>query len=132
MANLLEVKNLRVDFQLDDRVIHAVEGVDLSIGRNETVVLAGESGSGKTITALALTRILPRNARIVSGQVMLEGRDLLELDENQLTEVRGARIAYIFQEPTSYLNPVYTIGDQISEGIILHQHLAGKEAQAQA
>jgi ABC-type dipeptide/oligopeptide/nickel transport system ATPase component len=132
MEKLLVVKNLKVDFQLDDRVIHAVEGVDLRVDRNETVVLAGESGSGKTITALALTRILPRNARIVSGEVLLEGKNILDLEESQLSLIRGARIAYIFQEPTSYLNPVYTIGEQITEVIILHQDKLRKEAREQA
>ena len=132
MEKLLEVKNLKVDFQLDDRVIHAVEGVDLRLNKNETVVLAGESGSGKTITALALTRILPQNARIVSGEVLLEGKNILDLDERQLSGIRGARIAYIFQEPTSYLNPVYTIGEQITEVIILHQDKLRKVAQEQA
>lgn len=129
MENLLEVKNLRVDFQLDDRVIHAVEGVNLRIDNNETIVLAGESGSGKTITALALTRILPQNARIVSGEVLLDGKNILDLEERQLSLIRGARIAYIFQEPTSYLNPVYTIGEQITEVIILHQNSDRKEAK---
>jgi peptide/nickel transport system ATP-binding protein len=132
MANLLDVKNLKVDFQLDDRIIHAVEGVDLRMDRNETVVLAGESGSGKTITALALTRILPPNAKIVSGRVILEGKNILDLDEKQLSLIRGAKIAYIFQEPTSYLNPVYTIGEQIVEAIIQHQGMKRQEACAKA
>lgn len=132
MADLLEVKNLKVDFQLDSRIFHAVEGVDLRVDSNETVVLAGESGSGKTITALALTRILPRNGRIVAGEVLLDGKNILDLEEARLSLIRGARIAYIFQEPTSYLNPVYTIGEQITEVIILHQRLSRREAQAQA
>jgi peptide/nickel transport system ATP-binding protein len=132
MANLLEVKNLKVDFQLEGRVIHAVEGVDLRLDKNETVVLAGESGSGKTITALAMTRILPANARIVTGAVILEGKNILDLDEKQISLIRGAKIAYIFQEPTSYLNPVYTIGEQIAEVMIQHQGLQRKEAGAKA
>ncbi|MFA5099585.1 MAG: ABC transporter ATP-binding protein [Candidatus Omnitrophota bacterium] len=128
MANLLEVKNLRVDFHLEGRIIHAVEGVDLRLDKNETVVLAGESGSGKTITALAMTRILPPNAKVVSGEVILEGQNLMSLNEKQLSSIRGAKIAYVFQEPTSYLNPVYTIGEQIVEVMIQHQGLARKEA----
>ncbi len=132
MGNLLEVKDLKVDFHLEDQLIHAVDGVSLSIGKNETVVLAGESGSGKTITALALTRILPPNARIVSGEVILDGENICELDEKQLSRLRGAKIAYIFQEPTSYLNPVYTIGDQITEVMILHQGFKRKEANEKA
>jgi peptide/nickel transport system ATP-binding protein len=132
MANLLEVKNLKVDFQLDDRVIHAVEGVDLMLDKNETVVLAGESGSGKTITALALTRILPPNAKIVSGQVMLQGNNIIDLNERNFSFIRGAKIAYIFQEPTSYLNPVYTIGEQIVEVMIHHQGLGRQAAGVKA
>ena len=132
MAHLLEVKNLRVDFQLEGRVIHAVEGVDLRLDKNETVVLAGESGSGKTITALAMTRILPPNATVVSGDVILEGRNILGLNEKQLSLIRGAKMAYVFQEPTSYLNPVYTIGEQIVEVIIQHQGLRRQEAGIKA
>jgi peptide/nickel transport system ATP-binding protein len=132
MANLLEVKNLKVDFQLDNRIIHAVEGVDLRLDKNETVVLAGESGSGKTITALALTRILPPNAKIISGEVMLEGNNIIDLNERNFSFIRGSKIAYIFQEPTSYLNPVYTIGEQIVEVMIQHQGLSRQEAGVKA
>lgn len=132
MEKLLEVKNLRVDFQLDSQVVHAVQGADLNVAKSETVVLAGESGSGKTITALALTGILPPNARVVSGEVVLDGAKLHEMSETELVSVRGSRIAYIFQEPTSYLNPVYTIGDQICEVIILHQGASPREAQEKA
>jgi ABC-type dipeptide/oligopeptide/nickel transport system ATPase component len=129
---LLEVKDLAVDFQLDERIIPAVRGVDLRLERKETVVVAGESGSGKTITALALTGMLPGNARIVSGEVLLDGRNLIGLQEAQLSLVRGSRIAYIFQEPASYLNPVYTIGEQIAEVIVLHQGAGRKQAEQQA
>jgi peptide/nickel transport system ATP-binding protein len=132
MPNLLEIKNLKVDFDLSGQIIHAVGGVDLSVNKDETVVLAGESGSGKTITALAITRILPPNGRIISGQVFLEGNDLLGLDEKGLSSIRGKKIAYVFQEPASYLNPVYTIGEQIAEVIILHQKLSRKDAFSRA
>jgi peptide/nickel transport system ATP-binding protein len=132
MEKLLEVKNLKVDFQLESQLIHAVNGVDLRVNKNETVVLAGESGSGKTITALAITRILPPNARIIEGEIFLEGRSLLDLDLGQLSGVRGKKIAYVFQEPTSYLNPVYTIADQIAEVLVLHQKYSRQEAMVQA
>jgi len=132
MEKLLEVKNLKVDFQLEKQLIHAVNGVDLNVFKNETVVLAGESGSGKTITALALTRILPPNASIVSGEIIFKGNNILDFNPRQLSGIRGKNIAYVFQEPTSYLNPVYTIGDQIAEVIILHQKLQRREAQARA
>jgi ABC-type dipeptide/oligopeptide/nickel transport system ATPase component len=132
MEKLLEVKNLKVEFQLEHQLVRAVNGVDLSVDKNETVVLAGESGSGKTITALAITRILPPNARIVEGEVFLEGQDLLVLDDRQLSGIRGKKVAYIFQEPMSYLNPVYTIGEQIREVIILHQGTGREEANRKA
>ncbi len=132
MEHLLQVKNLKVDFQLENRVIHAVDGVNLCVYKNEVVVLAGESGSGKTITAFALTRILPLNARIVSGEAILEKDQLLDLSERQLSLIRGKKIAYVFQEPTSFLNPVYTIGEQIVEVIILHQKSSRKQAFGRA
>lgn len=132
MDNLLEIKGLKVNFYLDKQVVTAVEGVDLAIRRNEIVLLAGESGSGKTVTCLAITKILPQTARIISGTAMFEGKDLLSLDEDNLRMVRGAEITYIFQEPTSFLNPVYTIGSQIQEAITLHQNKTKKEARALA
>ncbi|MDD5348371.1 MAG: ABC transporter ATP-binding protein [Candidatus Omnitrophica bacterium] len=132
MENLLEVKNLNVDFQLEQHVIHAVRGVDLCVRPQETVVVAGESGSGKTVTALALTRILPPNARITAGEAFFDGKDLLALNERELEQVRGSKIAYCFQEPTSYLNPVYSIGEQICEAVIFHQHCSRKEAEKEA
>ena len=132
MANLLEVKDLKVDFQLEGGIIHAVKGLNLRLNKNETIVLAGESGSGKTISALAMTRILPANAQVVSGEVILEGKNILKFNEKQLALVRGAQIAYVFQEPTSYLNPVYTIGEQIVEVIIQHQGLKRQQAAIKA
>jgi ABC-type dipeptide/oligopeptide/nickel transport system ATPase component len=128
MGNLLEIKNLKVEFHLDERVITAVDGAYLNIKENEVVVLAGESGSGKTITALSICKILPRNAHIVWGVINLAGREMLCLNENELIKIRGKDIAYIFQEPVSFLNPVYTIGEQIIEVIKLHQGKNKKEA----
>lgn len=131
MKNLLEIKELKVSFYLDGNIITAVDGANFDVKENEVVVLAGESGSGKTITALAITKILPQNAKITSGSVNFNGRDLLQLDEESLVKVRGKEIAYIFQEPTSFLNPVFSIGNQIMEAIILHQNKSKREAYAQ-
>ena len=125
---LLEVKNLSVDFILGTQAIHAVQGVDLHVKPRETVVIAGESGSGKTVTALAITKILPPNARMRAGAVLFAGADLARMDEQQLSLIRGSKIAYCFQEPASYLNPVYTIAEQISEAIIRHQRLSRPRA----
>lgn len=129
MQNLLEIKELKVSFFLDDKIITAVDGVNLCIAYHEVLVLAGESGSGKTITALAATKILPQNAKVVSGSANFMGRDLLKLEEASLVKIRGKEIAYIFQEPTSFLNPVYTVGNQIIETIMLHQNKTKNEAR---
>jgi oligopeptide transport system ATP-binding protein len=132
MKNLLEVKDLKIEFQLGSKIISAVNGVDLSINYNESVVLAGESGSGKTVTAMALTRILAPNGRITEGEIIFNGEDLLRSEESHLVKIRGKEIAYIFQEPSSFLNPVYSIGEQISEAIILHQGKSQKDALQEA
>lgn len=128
MSNFLEIKDLKINFYLEKGVLTAVDGVCLNIHQNETVVLAGESGSGKTITALSITKLLPANARIEEGSVNFNGRDILQLSNKQLTSLRGKEIAYIFQEPTSYLNPVITLGGQITETIMLHQNKNKKRA----
>lgn len=132
MANLLEIRDLKVKFYLDNQAIDAVDGVNLDIDYNEVLVLAGESGSGKSVTALSITRILPDNAKIISGEINFCGRDLLKTDETDLVRIRGEKIAYIFQEPTAFLNPVYTIGSQIVEAIMLHQNKALPQARKEA
>lgn len=132
MNNLLEIRNLKINFYRDSKIITAVDGLNLDIGFNEVVVLAGESGSGKTITALSITKVLPQGAEIVSGSVNFDGYDLLKLDGISLIKIRGKEIAYIFQEPTSFLNPVYTIGNQIIEAIMLHQNKTKKDAFKEA
>ncbi len=132
MANLLEIQNLEVRFHLGRHSITAVKGVNLDLRAGETLVLAGESGSGKSVTALSVTRILPVNARVVFGNVMFKGRDLLSLDERALVDVRGKEIAYIFQEPSSALNPVFTVGHQLIEPLMLHQGKSPRQARAEA
>jgi len=132
MENLLEIRNLKVNFHLENQIITAVEDVNIVIKRGEVLILAGESGSGKTITALSITKVLPQNAKIVSGSIFFHGQDLLKLDNKSLTKIRGKEIAYIFQEPTSYLNPVFSIGNQIIEAIMLHQNKTKKQAQIEA
>jgi oligopeptide transport system ATP-binding protein len=132
MKNLLEIRNLKINFNLKDMALTVVDNINLDIGSSEVLVLAGESGSGKTVSALSITGLLPKNAKIVSGNINFGGQDLVSLDESSLSRVRGKEIAYIFQEPTSFLNPVYTIGDQIVEAIMLHQGRRKKEAWDQA
>lgn len=132
MDKLLRIRNLRVEFGPGAKTNTAVEQADLDIGRNETLVLAGESGSGKTITALSITKVLPASARIISGSILFEDSDLLRLDEESLVRIRGGKIAYVFQEPVSYLNPVYTIARQIAETITQHQGKSRQEAIKEA
>ncbi|MCC8428537.1 ABC transporter ATP-binding protein [Reyranella aquatilis] len=129
---LLELRGLTVDFATDDGVVHAVDGLDLALGRGRTLGLVGESGCGKSVTSLAIMGLLPPENSMVGGQVMFEGRDLLSLDAHLIRDLRGARLAMIFQEPMTSLNPAYTIGDQIIEAIQRHQGLDNAAARARA
>ena len=121
---LLDVRDLTTEFVVQRggalAILRPADGVSFRIGRGETLGLVGESGSGKSITALSIIRMVPGPGRITGGTVMFEGRDLATLDENGLRRVRGARIGFVFQEPASALNPVFTIGDQIAEAIVVH------------
>ncbi len=127
---LLEVQDLCVSFKSGRGALAALDKVSFSIHKGETVALVGESGCGKSVTALSLAGLLPDPPAVVdSGRVLFEGRDLLSLSESDLLKVRGARIAYIFQEPASSLNPVVRVGDQIKEAIRLHR--PGADATAE-
>ncbi len=130
--HLVEVKNLSVRFKLDDASFDAVEDVSFHVDRGETLALVGESGAGKSVTARAIIKLLPRTASVSpQSRVMLAGTRIDQFSERQMLSVRGNRISMIFQEPMSSLNPVYRIGDQIAETIILHQGLTKKQARAQ-
>ena len=126
---LLDVRDLKVSFSQDGRIIPAVKGVSFSVAKGETVALVGESGSGKSVTALSTVRLLSDNAT-VSGQVLWQGRDMLGLPEAELRHVRGNDISFIFQEPMTSLNPLHTIERQIGESLALHQGLTGDRARA--
>lgn len=130
-APLLEIKNLRTSFLVGDREVAAVDGVNLQINRGQTVGLVGESGSGKSITALSILRLVPPPGRIAEGEIIFEGVDLLKVSEQQMRHVRGNEISMVFQEPMTSLNPVYTIGDQIIEAVVLHQQKTRKQAVAE-
>src|SRR5271156_5488981 len=126
---LLELRNLNVGFDTNRGLIRPVRDVSLSIFPGQTVALVGESGCGKSVTALSILRLIPQPpGRILGGEVILEGRDLLRLSEKEMRSVRGKDIAMIFQEPMTSLNPVYTIGDQIAEAVTLHQGVSTREA----
>ena len=119
---LIEVKDLRIAFQSRTGVNEAVKGISFTLEAGETLAVVGESGSGKSVTALSLSKLLPPPpACVVDGQIMLEGEDLLSYSEKQLLKVRGKEIAYIFQEPSTSLNPFFSVGHQIAEAIRLHR-----------
>ena len=124
MAKLLEVKDLRTYFFTDEGVVRAVDGVTWDLDEGETLALVGESGCGKSVTAMSILRLIPNPpGRIVSGEIMYEGRDLLKITDAEMRSIRGNRIAMIFQEPMTSLNPVLTIGRQIAEALTLHLSL---------
>ncbi len=123
---LLEIFDLKVSFGSTP----AVDGIDLVINRGETFVLLGESGCGKSISAMCIMRLLPHSAAINSGQILLDGEDLLQLAESEMRQIRGGKVGMIFQEPQTSLNPVMTIGDQIAESLSWHKKLKGKTARA--
>ena len=127
-GDLLGIEDLRTYFYTRDGVVKAVDGVSFVIGNGRTLGLVGESGCGKSITALSVMRLIERPGRIETGSVRLGDVDLLGLDDAQMREVRGARISMIFQEPMTSLNPVFTCGDQISEAITVHESIGKAEA----
>ena len=129
---MLDITNLKVALDADAGLVKAIDGLTLSIRRGETFALVGESGCGKSMTALALMRLLPDNGNITHGQVALEGQDVLALPESGMRAVRGGRIGMIFQEPATSLNPVMRVGDQIVEAIEAHTALRGAAARAKA
>jgi oligopeptide/dipeptide ABC transporter ATP-binding protein len=124
---LLEVKNLKTYFYTEDGVVHAVDGVDFNVLPGEILGLVGESGCGKSVTSLSIMRLVSTPGKILEGDIMLEGTDLLKLSEEEMMKVRGNRISMIFQQPQTALNPVFRVGDQIAEVLSIHQDF-GKEA----
>jgi len=132
MANvdrLVDVKELKVYFDTDDGIVKAVDGVSFHINRGETLGVVGESGSGKSVTSLAIMRLIPvPPGRIAGGQILFSGEDLVKKSESAMRKIRGNDISMIFQEPMTSLNPVYTVGDQIAEAIVLHQKKSYRQA----
>jgi peptide/nickel transport system ATP-binding protein len=132
MASLLEVRDLSTHFFLEEGVVSAVDGVSFRLDAGEALGLVGESGCGKSVTALSLLRLVDPPGRIVGGQVLFEGRDLLSLPESAMRRVRGAGLAMIFQEPATALNPVRSIGDQVAEAVRAHHRVSRRKAWARA
>ena len=129
---LLQISNLKVEFQSERRPIEVISGVDFDVGRGEVVAVVGESGSGKSVSALAIMGLLPHFARVSAGRVMFDGRNLLELDAEAMRQLRGRDIGMIFQDPMSALNPVLTIGEQITEPLRLHLGMSPAQARDRA
>jgi peptide/nickel transport system ATP-binding protein len=126
---LLEIKGLKTHFATDDGILQAVDGVDISINKGETLCVVGESGCGKTVTAMSILKLIAMPpGRIVDGQIIFEGRDLVPLASNELDDIRAKEIGFIFQEPMTSLNPVLTVGEQIAESLRRHEAVTRKQA----
>ena len=122
----LEIKNLKTYFYTEDGVVKAVDGVDFEVYPGEVLGLVGESGCGKSVSALSIMRLIGQPGKVLEGEIVFDGQDLLKLTENEMTHVRGNRISMIFQQPQTALNPVFKVGDQIAEVLGIHQNL-GRE-----
>jgi peptide/nickel transport system ATP-binding protein len=129
---LLRVKGLKTYFYTEDGVVKAVDGVDFSLQPGEVLGIVGESGCGKSVTSLSLMRLINTPGEIVEGEIQFAGEDLLDISEEEMRDIRGNRIAMIFQQPTTALNPVYTVGDQIKEALKVHKGLSDSEADKRA
>jgi oligopeptide/dipeptide ABC transporter ATP-binding protein len=130
MAELLQVKNLQTSFFTPEGEVRAIDSVSFEIGEGKTIGLVGESGCGKSVTSLSIMRLIPSPpGKIVGGEILYRGRDLLKLNNEEMRKIRGNEISMIFQEPMTSLNPVFTVGNQIGEAIRLHQGLGKKETR---
>ncbi|MFC5604277.1 ABC transporter ATP-binding protein [Sporosarcina koreensis] len=129
VTDLLEVRDLRTSFYTDDGEVKAVDGVSFTLPEGKTLGIVGESGSGKSITALSILKLLANNGKIIGGKVRFKGEDLLSYSDKQMRDIRGNAISMIFQEPMTSLNPVFTVGQQISESLMKHQDMWKRAAQ---
>ena len=130
---LLSIKDLEVVYTSEGAVVHAVNGVSLEVKRGESLGLVGETGAGKTTIAKTILGVLPDPpAKVLNGEVMLEGQDLLKTSEKELRKIRGKKISMIFQDPMTALNPLLTVGDQIAEVVSLHENVSSKDAMKKA
>lgn len=131
--SIIQVRNLSVEFRTDEGTVKAVKNISFDIPRGKTVGLVGESGSGKSVTSLAVMRLIPNPpGKITGGEILFNGKDLTKLSESEMRQIRGNKVSMIFQEPMTSLNPVFTIGDQIAETLILHQKVSKQEALAKS
>src|SRR3954468_2224596 len=129
---LLEVRDLKVSFNTEDGLVRAVDGVSFTLGHGEGLGIVGESGSGKSVTMMSVLRLINDPNAIFEGEVFYKGRNVMDLPDDRMREVRGGEIAMIFQDPMTSLNPVYRVGDQIVEAIVTHQDIGKAAARARA
>ncbi|MEO8551441.1 MAG: ABC transporter ATP-binding protein, partial [Kofleriaceae bacterium] len=127
---LLEIRELVTEFRTERGTIRAVDGISLEIPERGTLGVVGESGSGKSVTALSIMRLVAPPGRIAAGEIRYRDQELTKLSDAEMRKIRGNRIAMIFQEPMTSLNPVFTVGDQVGEAVRLHQHKSRREARA--
>ena len=130
--SLLEVRNLNTYYYTEDGVVKAVDGVDFTINRGEVLGLVGESGCGKSVTSLSIMRLISPPGKIMEGEIVFEGKNLVQLPEAEMTQIRGNRISMIFQQPQTSLNPVFKVGDQVAEVLRIHQNMKKEEAWSKA
>jgi peptide/nickel transport system ATP-binding protein len=130
VQELLLINNLQISFPTEENIFHAVRGISLSLAAGSVLALVGESGSGKTMTALSVMRLVPPPGFISSGEIIFEGQSLLTLPEQSLRKIRGRRVAMVFQDPMTSLNPVLRIADQLCEPLILHMNMSRRDAEA--
>ncbi|MBA3471343.1 MAG: ABC transporter ATP-binding protein [Herpetosiphonaceae bacterium] len=129
---LLKIKGVKTYFYTEEGVVHAVDGLDFQVRRGETLGIVGESGCGKSVTSMSILRLLGKTGKIVEGEIIFDNENMLELNEEEMRKIRGNRISMIFQQPTTCLNPVFRIGDQVMEALEIHQGLSGSEARKRA
>lgn len=129
---ILDVKGLKTHFFTESGVVRAVDGVDLQVGRGEVLGIVGESGCGKSVTSLSMMKLISQPGRIVEGEIIFDNQNLVEMNDKQMAKLRGNRMSMIFQQPTSCLNPVFRVGDQLSEVLHVHQNLNKEEGQKRA
>lgn len=133
MGKLLEIKDLRVQYETGDGIVQALNGIDISLEEGMTLGLVGETGAGKTTLAKSIMRIIPQPpGRILSGEILYDGNDILKMDKNEIRKIRGEHISMIFQDPMTSLNPVMTVGEQIAETIKTHEKISSAEATKRA
>ena len=131
MKNILSIKDLRTYFHTDDGIAKAVDGVSFDLKEGETLGIVGESGCGKSVTALSILRLLPKDVGVIEGgEILFEGKDIVKMSDIEIRTIRGNKISMIFQEPMTSLNPAYTCGNQIVEVIKTHQNVNGSEAKS--